>query len=141
MSRRAAPSTSALFGWEFENPYPAFFRTSSSGETVGAVQGRRALLDVPTNGPEVTFAVDDLGVALAAVETGGGRVLMSEQPRWTACRPARLCRRPGRQRARVDALLGLGPLRSRARRSSWRVADVRNVAFAQRNSRCARAQA
>jgi uncharacterized protein len=41
------------------------------------VQGRRALLDVPTNGPEVTFSVDDLGVALEAVEAGGGRVLMA----------------------------------------------------------------
>jgi uncharacterized protein len=65
-----------LFGWSFENPYPAFFRTSSPGPAIGAVQGRRALLDVPTNGPEVTFAVDDLGVALDAVAAGGGRVLM-----------------------------------------------------------------
>jgi predicted enzyme related to lactoylglutathione lyase len=65
-----------LFGWEFENPYPGFFRTSSPNGTIGAVQGRRALLDVPTNGPEVTFAVDDLAVALDAVAAGGGRVLM-----------------------------------------------------------------
>ena len=65
-----------LFGWDFENPYPGFFRTSSAGSAIGAVQGRRALLDVPTNGPEVTFSVDDLGVALEAVEAGGGRVLM-----------------------------------------------------------------
>jgi len=66
----------SVFGWTFENPYPAFLRTSSAGAAIGVVQGRRALLDVPTNGPEVTFSVDDLGVALAAVEAGGGRVLM-----------------------------------------------------------------
>jgi uncharacterized protein len=65
-----------LFGWSFENPYPAFFRTSSAGTAIGAVQGRRALLDVPTNGPEVTFAVDDLTAALSVVEAGGGSVLM-----------------------------------------------------------------
>ncbi|WP_028065460.1 VOC family protein [Solirubrobacter soli] len=66
----------SVFGWTFENPYPAFFRTSSAGGAIGVVQGRRALLDAPTNGPEVTFSVDDLGVALAAVQAGGGRVLM-----------------------------------------------------------------
>jgi uncharacterized protein len=65
-----------LFGWSFENPYPGFFRTSSAGPAIGAVQGRRALLDVPTNGPEVTFAVDDLTSAIARVESGGGSVLM-----------------------------------------------------------------
>ena len=65
-----------LFGWTFENPYPGFFRTSSAGAAIGAVQGRRALLDVPTNGPEVTFAVDDLTTAIACVEAGGGSVLM-----------------------------------------------------------------
>jgi predicted enzyme related to lactoylglutathione lyase len=65
-----------VFGWTFENPYPAFFRTSSAGGPIGVVQTRRALLDVPTNGPEVTFAVDDLGAALDAVAAGGGRVLM-----------------------------------------------------------------
>jgi predicted enzyme related to lactoylglutathione lyase len=65
-----------LFGWTFENPYPGFFRTSSAGGVIGAVQGRRALLGVPTNGPEVTFAVDDLAAALAVVEAGGGEVLM-----------------------------------------------------------------
>jgi predicted enzyme related to lactoylglutathione lyase len=65
-----------VFGWTFENPYPAFFRTSSAGGAIGVVQGRRNLLDVPTNGPEVTFSVDDLAVAVTAAERGGGRVLM-----------------------------------------------------------------
>ena len=40
------------------------------------MQGRRALLDAPTNGPEVTFSVDDLAAALSAVEAGGGTVVM-----------------------------------------------------------------
>jgi predicted enzyme related to lactoylglutathione lyase len=66
----------SVFGWTFENPYPAFFRTSSAGPAIGAVQGRRALLDVPTNGPEVTFSVDHLAAALSAVEAGGGTVVM-----------------------------------------------------------------
>ncbi|MDA0166464.1 hypothetical protein OM076_39735 [Solirubrobacter ginsenosidimutans] len=65
-----------LFGWTFENPYPGFFRTSSAGPAIGAVQGRRGLLDERTNGPEVTFAVDDLAAALSAVAAGGGAVLM-----------------------------------------------------------------
>src|ERR1700712_3881046 len=65
-----------LFGWTFENPYPGFFRTSSAGAAIGAVQGRRALLEVPTNGPEVTFAVDDLTSAIARAQAGGGSVLM-----------------------------------------------------------------
>jgi predicted enzyme related to lactoylglutathione lyase len=65
-----------LFGWTFENPYPGFFRTSSAGPAIGAVQGRRALLDAPTNGPECTFAVDDLAEAIARAEAGGGSVLM-----------------------------------------------------------------
>jgi predicted enzyme related to lactoylglutathione lyase len=47
-----------LFGWDFEDPYPAFFRTSNAGGTIGAVQARRALPDTPTNGAEVTFSVD-----------------------------------------------------------------------------------
>jgi predicted enzyme related to lactoylglutathione lyase len=65
-----------LFGWTFENPYPGFFRTSDAGPAIGAVQGRRALLDVPTNGPECTFAVDDLAEAIARAEEVGGSVRM-----------------------------------------------------------------
>jgi predicted enzyme related to lactoylglutathione lyase len=66
----------ALFGWTFENPYPGFFRTFDAGPAIGVVQGRRALLDVATNGPECTFAVDDLADAIARPETSGGSVLM-----------------------------------------------------------------
>ena len=69
-----------LFGWTFENPYPGFFRTSSSGPAIGVVQGRRALLDAPTNGPECTFAVNDLNAALETVTAVGGSVLMPATP-------------------------------------------------------------
>jgi predicted enzyme related to lactoylglutathione lyase len=65
-----------LFGWTFENPYPAFFRTSNAGPAIGVVQGRRALLDVPTNGPECTFSVDDLADAVSRACANGGAVLM-----------------------------------------------------------------
>jgi uncharacterized protein len=64
-----------LFGWSFENPYPGFLRTFDSGVT-GVVQDRRSLLDVPANGPECTFAVDDLDAAIAHAEACGGAVVM-----------------------------------------------------------------
>jgi predicted enzyme related to lactoylglutathione lyase len=35
------------------------------------------LLDAPTNGPECTFAVDDLDAALAQVTACGGAVVMA----------------------------------------------------------------
>jgi uncharacterized protein len=50
-----------LFGWEFAEPFgPGFLRTTSAGPAVGAIQGRRDLLGVKTNGLEVTFSVDDV---------------------------------------------------------------------------------
>jgi predicted enzyme related to lactoylglutathione lyase len=66
-----------LFGWTFENPYPGFYRSLDAGPAIAAVQGRRALLPVPTNGPECTFAVDDLAAAIARAEAHGGSVLMA----------------------------------------------------------------
>ena len=86
-----------LFGWDFENPYPGFFRTSSAGSAIGAVQGRRALLDVPTNGPEVTFSVDDLGRGarggrgrrrVACVDAGDARSTASASSRSSPTRAA-----------------------------------------------------
>ena len=67
---------SQLFGWSFEEAYPGFFRSTSAGEAIAAVQARRALLPAPTNGFECTFAVDDVGIAIAAALAGGGSVLM-----------------------------------------------------------------
>ena len=67
---------SSVFGWSFDEAYPGFFRSTSAGEAIAAVQARRALLAVPTNGFECTFAVDDVGVAVAAALAGGGTVLM-----------------------------------------------------------------
>ena len=66
-----------LFGWSFDEAYPGFFRSTSAGAAIAAVQGRRALLPVPTNGFECTFAVDDVGEAVAAAEAAGGTVLMA----------------------------------------------------------------
>jgi predicted enzyme related to lactoylglutathione lyase len=40
------------------------------------VQQRRALLEAPTNGPECTFAVDDLDAAVARAVASGGAVVM-----------------------------------------------------------------
>src|SRR3954453_1608351 len=67
-----------LFGWTFQQAYdPQFFRTTSAGEAIGAIQGRRELIPgTRTNGLEVTFSVDDAGdFANTAMELGG-RVLM-----------------------------------------------------------------
>ena len=67
----------ALFGWRFEEAYPGFLRTTSAGPAIGAIQLRRELLaGTRTTGPECTFAVDDLAVAIAAAERHGGRVVM-----------------------------------------------------------------
>jgi predicted enzyme related to lactoylglutathione lyase len=66
-----------LFGWSFDEAYPGFFRSTSAGEAIAAVQGRRALLRVPTNGFECTFAVDDVDAAVAIAVAAGGSVLMA----------------------------------------------------------------
>ena len=55
----------ALFGWEFAEYMPGFFRSSSAGAAIAAIQQRRALLEgVPTNAPEVTVEVDDVDAAV-----------------------------------------------------------------------------
>jgi predicted enzyme related to lactoylglutathione lyase len=65
----------ALFGWEFTEYAPAFIRSTSPGP-IGAIQQRRALLEEPTNAPEVTITVDDVDAAIASAERLGGRVVM-----------------------------------------------------------------
>src|SRR4051794_14664228 len=67
-----------VFGWRFEEYMPGFTRTHDAGGPIGAVQGRRDLLDVPANGPEVTFEVDDVDAFVAAAGRLGGRVLMEK---------------------------------------------------------------
>ena len=67
--RRAAASTSVCSAGPSRTPTRgSSVRQAPGGDRGGA--GRRALLDAPTNGPECTFAVDDLD---AALETAHGR--------------------------------------------------------------------
>ncbi len=65
-----------VFGWSFEEYMPGFIRTLDAGIDVAAIQARRNLLDVPTNGPEMTFEVDDVDAFVASAVELGGRVLM-----------------------------------------------------------------
>jgi hypothetical protein len=71
----------STFGWRFQawGP-PGFFHVQRSDGNlpgpVGALQGRRQLLDVPTNGFECTVAVEDLAAVESAATTHGGQILM-----------------------------------------------------------------
>jgi hypothetical protein len=71
----------ATFGWQFE-PWgpPGFFRIQqgdgSQPRPMGALQGRRDLLDVPTNSFECTVAVDDVVAVRDGAQAAGGQVLM-----------------------------------------------------------------
>jgi predicted enzyme related to lactoylglutathione lyase len=65
-----------VFGWRFEEYMPGFVRTHDAGGPIGAIQGRRELLETPTNAPEVTFEVDDVDAFSARALELGGRVLM-----------------------------------------------------------------
>lgn len=74
---------SAVFGWSYTDWGPPGFAQvdldpAAARPMLGAIQGRRALLEVPTNGPEVTFAVDDVDAVVRAVREHGGRVLMEK---------------------------------------------------------------
>ncbi len=77
--QRAKTFYESVFGWTF-NPWgpPDFYQTRSAGAgLLGALQERRALqVGLRTNALEATFAVDDIRATLAAVEAGGGKVLM-----------------------------------------------------------------
>ena len=65
-------STSELFGWSSRIPTQrSSVRQVAGGRSARCRVGGRCWTSRPTE-PEVTFAVDDLGVALAAVEAGGG---------------------------------------------------------------------
>jgi len=65
-----------VFGWRFEEYMPGFIRTHDAGGAIGALQGRRNLLEGPTNAPEVTFQVDDVDAFASRAVELGGRVLM-----------------------------------------------------------------
>jgi uncharacterized protein len=75
---RARSFYEEVFGWSF-TPWgpPGFYQTRSAGEgMLGALQGRRAIEDTVMPGMELTFAVDDIAAAIAAIEANGGKVLM-----------------------------------------------------------------
>jgi predicted enzyme related to lactoylglutathione lyase len=76
---RAKRFYESVFGWRFVawGP-PNFFQIKNAGTgLVGALQERREILpDVRMAGFETTFAVEELQATIAAVEAGGGRVVM-----------------------------------------------------------------
>ena len=75
---RARAFYETVFGWKFQ-PWgpPGFYNTQDAGPGVwGAVQGRRKIEDHVMPGIEITFGVDDLDAAIAAIEANGGTILM-----------------------------------------------------------------
>ena len=75
---RARRFYEAVFGWTF-TPWgpPGFYQTrDSGGGHLGALQGRRDVGGQRLPGMELTFGVDDIGAATAAIEAHGGRILM-----------------------------------------------------------------
>ena len=77
--QRAKAFYEGVFGWTFDawGP-PDFYQIKNAGTGVlGALQGRRELKPgVRMAGYEATVGVKDLKATLAAVETGGGKILM-----------------------------------------------------------------
>lgn len=68
----------AVFGWEFNEWAPGFYRMEGVTHAVPvvAVQQRRQLLpDHPTTGFECTVAVDDVAQCIAVALQHGGRLL------------------------------------------------------------------
>ena len=76
---RARRFYEAAFGWTFE-PWgpPGFYQIKNAGQgLLGALQGRRQIEPgTPMPGLEASFGVDDLQSTIAAIEAGGGRILM-----------------------------------------------------------------
>lgn len=73
-------SYAAVFGWTFTDwGHPGFSRVDLGPQEaramIGAVQHRRHLVDPPTTGVELTFAVDDLAEVVRLVPAHGGRLL------------------------------------------------------------------
>lgn len=68
-----------VFGWRFD-PWgpPGFYQVKNAGQGVlGALQQRRELAPgVRMAGYEASMGVQDLRAAMAAIEAGGGRILM-----------------------------------------------------------------
>ena len=76
---RAKAFYESIFDWRFD-PWgpPDFYQVKTAGDgLVGALQGRRDLVPgVRTLGYEVTLGVEDLKATIAAIEAGGGRIVM-----------------------------------------------------------------
>jgi hypothetical protein len=75
---RAKSFYERAFGWAF-TPWgpPGFFQIQDVGAgRIGALQGRRAIGGQAMPGMELTFGVDDLEATIAAIEAGGGTIVM-----------------------------------------------------------------
>jgi predicted enzyme related to lactoylglutathione lyase len=76
---RARAFYEQVFGWTFE-PWgpPGFYQARDAGHgLLGALQGRRDVGGQRMPGMEITFGVDDLKAAIAAIEAAGGQVIMA----------------------------------------------------------------
>jgi predicted enzyme related to lactoylglutathione lyase len=78
--QRAKSFYEGVFGWTFD-PWgpPNYYQIKTAGAgRVGALQERRELKPgVRMAGYEASIGVEDLKATVAAVEAGGGRILMS----------------------------------------------------------------
>jgi predicted enzyme related to lactoylglutathione lyase len=75
---RARRFYEAVFGWTF-TPWgpPGFYQAKDAGDRLmGALQGRRDIGGERMPGLEITFGVEDLPAAMAAIEANGGSILM-----------------------------------------------------------------
>ncbi|SHN40610.1 hypothetical protein SAMN05192549_11129 [Duganella sacchari] len=76
---RARTFYESVFGWRFD-PWgpPGFYQIKNAGQgLLGALQERRELVaGVRVAAYETSMGVDDLRATMAAVEAGGGRIVM-----------------------------------------------------------------
>jgi len=76
---RAKSFYEGVFGWRFD-PWgpPNFYQVKNAGEGFfGALQERRELVPgVRMAGYEASFGVEDLKATIAAIEAGGGKIIM-----------------------------------------------------------------
>lgn len=76
---RAQTFYESVFGWRFD-PWgpPGFYQIKNAGDgLLGALQGRRELVPgLRMPGFENSFGVEDLKATIAAIEAGGGKIIM-----------------------------------------------------------------
>ena len=77
--QRAKRFYEGVFDWRFD-PWgpPDFYQVKNAGRGLfGALQGRRELVPgVRMAGYEASFGVEDLKATIAAIEAGGGKIVM-----------------------------------------------------------------